>query len=79
MGEVTWYSNASGSGVRRQKRRAGDIQGVVPADSELGGVPGGGMPGKGTDPREIEVAFHIPTLEFEGGHHAGGSRTVTAA
>ena len=59
-------------------RRAGDIQGVVPAYSEVGGVPNVGMPGEGKYPRETEGAFNVPTVEVEGGHYSGGAGTVTA-
>ena len=36
------------------------------------------MPGKGKDLGKTEGAFHVQTLEFEGGHYEGGSGTITA-
>ena len=36
------------------------------------------MNSKGKDPGKTEGAFHVLTLEVEGGHHAGGAGTVTA-
>ena len=59
-------------------RKTGDLQGVVHADYEVGGLLGGGILGKGKDPRKNEGEFYVPTLEVEGVHHAGGARTVTA-
>ena len=47
-------------------------------DFEVGGVPGGGFPIKGKISGKTEVAFHVSTLEVEGGHHAGGAGTATA-
>ena len=46
-GEVTWYINASDYRVRRQGRRSGDLQGVVPMGFEVGGVLDRGFTGKG--------------------------------
>ena len=59
--------------------RARGLQGVVPADSKVGGVPGGGMPNQGKNPGKTERAFHVSTLEVEGGHLTGGGGTVAVA
>ena len=58
--------------------RVGYLQGVVPTDYKVRGVPSGGMPGQGKNPGNIEEASHALTLEVGGGHHAGGYRTVAA-
>ena len=57
--------------------RTGDIQGVIPVDSKVGGVPGGGMPGQGKNPGKVEGTFHVSTLEVESCHLVGGTVTVT--
>ena len=36
------------------------------------------MPVKGKNPGKTKGEFHVPTLEVEGGHNAGGTGTVTA-
>ena len=53
------------------------LQGVVPAGSKVGGLPGGGMHGKYKNPGKTERAFNVSTLEVEGGHNAVGVGTVT--
>ena len=58
-------------------RSSVDLQGVVPADFEFGGVPGRGFPCKFKHSGDIEGSFHLSTLEVEGGHHAGGDVTST--
>ena len=40
-------------------------------------VPGRGLFIKGKNYGDIEGAFHVSTLEVEGGHHAGGAGTAT--
>ena len=65
-------------GGRRLGRRSGNLQGVVTEDFEASGVPGRGLPVKGKKPGEIKGAFHVSTMEVEGGDHAGGAGTATA-
>ena len=45
-------------------------------DFEVSRVPGRGLTGKGKHSKDIEGAFHVLTMEFEGEHHAGGSETA---
>ena len=49
-----------------------------PIYSKVCGVPGGGMPGQGKTPGNIEEEFHVSTMEVEGVHFAGGAGTVAA-
>ena len=63
---------------RHQRMRYGYLQGFVPADSEVSGVPCGVMPGKGKDPGNTEGEFHVLTLEVNDVHHAGGAGNFTA-
>ena len=55
-----------------------EVYKVPPVYSKVGGVPGGGMPGQGKTPGNIEGAFHVSTMEVEGVHFAGGAGTVAA-
>ena len=58
--------------------RARGLQDFFPTDFKFGGVPGGGMPKQGKKSGKNEGAFHVLTLEVEGGHIAGETGTVAA-
>ena len=46
--------------------RSGDLQGVVPRDFEVSGVPGGGLPGNGKYSGKSEGEFYVSKLEVGG-------------
>ena len=50
-------------GGRRQGRRTGDLQSIVPAGFEVGGVTGIGLSGKEKHSGNNEGSFHVSTLE----------------
>ena len=75
--EVARDSPATYQGGRHRGRRFGDLHGVLSADPEVGGMPGGRMSGKGKNPRETAGALNVSTLEGEGGHFTGDTGTAT--
>ena len=66
-GDNTRDSPATDSGVRYRRRGGGDIHGVIPVGTEVGGVPGRWVTGKGKQSREAQGALNVPKLEIESG------------
>ena len=54
----------------------GDIRVVLPAGTEVGGVPSIWVPDEGEQSREDHETLHVLALEFKGGNSTGGTRTT---
>ena len=52
------------------------IRVVIPAGTEVGGVPSIWVPGEGEQSREDHETLHVLALEFKGGNSTGGTRTT---
>ena len=76
-GESSRVSSATDPGGRRFRRGAGDIRGVLPMGTEVGGISGRQFPGEGEQPREDQVTLHVSALEVEGVDSAGWTGTTT--
>ena len=77
-GENTWEIIAAGEGCVFLGKRTVGIQGAIPSDPKVGRQTSGGMPGQGKNSGKAKRTLYIWTLEFKGGHIAGGTGTVTA-
>ena len=76
-GEVTRYIPFFKQRGRCRGRSFRDLRGVLSAYTEVSGMPGRRMSGKGKHPRETTGALHVLTLEGEVRDCTGGTGTTT--
>ena len=76
-GENTQNLPSKYQGVVRQRRGDKDIRGVSSVGTEVDGVTGIRMPGKGGQPRETQRTLHVSELEGKGGDYTGVTGTYT--
>ena len=55
----------------------GDIFGVITVRPDIGGMPGGGVSGKGAQPGQASQTLHVQTLEGQDIKTSGRSTTTT--
>ena len=46
---------------------------VIPTRSEIGRMPGGGMPGKGAQPGQAPQTLHVQVMKYYNNYFAGGA------
>ena len=61
------------------RRRGGrNVCGVINTRPEIGGIPGGGVTGKGAQTNKDTQTLHVQALEGQGIYTSGGPNTTTA-
>ena len=76
-GDNIRYSPIIDPGGIRRRRGDGDIRGVFFAGTEVGGMTGRRMPGKGKQPRDTHRTLHVLAPEGKVGKYIGGTGTTT--
>ena len=75
-GDISQGSHVTDPGIGHWLRGAGDVYTILIMCVGISGVPSGGVPRKGTQPRKTQGALHVQTLEFPNRNSTEGPATT---